>query len=70
VFIAVVNYCVTKHVATECGQNSEGLNVTTCGVQTLCSPWKYQTLKDIPFIDLLKHRTAEIALLIVDIIRL
>ena len=36
-FIAVVNYCVTKHVTTECGQNSEGLNVTTYGVQTLCS---------------------------------
>jgi hypothetical protein len=34
VFIAVVNYCVTKHVTTWCGQNSEGLNVTTYRLYT------------------------------------
>jgi hypothetical protein len=33
-------------------------------------PCKYQTLKDIPFIDLLKHRTAETALLFIEVIRL
>jgi phosphatidylglycerophosphatase A len=33
-------------------------------------PWKFQTLKGIPFIDLLKYRTAETTLLLVEIIRL